>query len=81
MRFWQLVPFDEATDGSRLHFNTATISSYFHDGSAPTLNLAARQMGFAQLNSTLTDSQVDSIVAFQRTPTGLLRDRPVGEPP
>ena len=58
--------------------NVAMTAPYFHDGSAATLQIAVRQMGFAQLNSTLTDSQVESIVAFLRTLTGLYDGRPVG---
>jgi cytochrome c peroxidase len=60
--------------------NVATTPPYFHDGSAPTLQLAVRRMGIAQLNSTLTDSQVDSIVAFLRTLTGLYQGKPVAGP-
>jgi len=58
--------------------NVATTAPYFHDGSAPTLQAAVRAMGRAQLNSTLTDTQVDSIVAFLRTLTGEYRGKPVG---
>jgi cytochrome c peroxidase len=58
--------------------NVATTPPYFHDGSAPTLEIAVRQMGIAQLNSTLTDHQVASIVAFLRTLTGLYDGKPVG---
>ncbi|HEY6925523.1 MAG TPA: cytochrome c peroxidase [Steroidobacteraceae bacterium] len=59
--------------------NVATTGPYFHDGSAPTLQAAVRAMGRAQLNSTLTDAQVDSIVAFLHTLTGVYRGKPVGE--
>jgi cytochrome c peroxidase len=58
--------------------NVATTPPYFHDGSAPTLDVAVRQMGFAQLNSMLTDSQVQAIVAFLGTLTGLHDGKPVG---
>jgi cytochrome c peroxidase len=58
--------------------NVATTAPYFHDGSAPTLQVAVRRMGFSQLNSTLTDSQVESIVSFLRTLTGLYNGKPVG---
>jgi hypothetical protein len=37
-------------------------------------------MADAQLNSTLTDQQVDDIVAFLRTLTGTYHGRLVGEP-
>jgi cytochrome c peroxidase len=58
--------------------NVATTAPYFHDGSAPTLQVAVRAMARAQLNSTLTDTEVDSIVAFLRTLTGVYRGKPVG---
>jgi cytochrome c peroxidase len=58
--------------------NVATTPPYFHDGSASTLDIAVRQMAFAQLNSTLTDGQVQSLVAFLRTLTGLHDGKPVG---
>ena len=57
--------------------NVATTPPYFHDGSASTLDIAVRQMGFAQLNSTLTDAQVQAVVAFLRTLTGLHDGKPV----
>jgi cytochrome c peroxidase len=50
--------------------NIATTPPYFHDGSAATLADAVRKMGAAQLDQTLTDQQVDAIVAFLRTLTG-----------
>jgi cytochrome c peroxidase len=58
--------------------NVATTPPYFHDGSAPTLQVAVRQMGLAQLNSILTDGQVESIVSFLQTLTGLYDGKPVG---
>ena len=57
--------------------NVAATAPYFHDGSAATLNEAVRQMGLAQLDRVLTDSQVGSIVAFLGTLTGTYRDRSV----
>ena len=57
--------------------NVATTAPYFHDGSAATLNEAVRQMGLAQLDRVLTDSQIDSIVAFLRTLTGAYQGRSV----
>jgi cytochrome c peroxidase len=60
--------------------NVATTAPYFHDGSAPSLDEAVRKMAAAQLNSTLTDQQVDEIVAYLRTLTGTYRGRSVGEP-
>jgi cytochrome c peroxidase len=61
--------------------NVATTAPYFHDGSAQTLDDAVRKMGLAQLNSTLTDQQVNAIVAYLRTLTGNYRGTPVGTPP
>jgi cytochrome c peroxidase len=57
--------------------NVATRASYFHDGSAPSLGEAVRKMSAAQLDQTLTDQQVDAIVAFLRTLTGTYRGVPV----
>jgi cytochrome c peroxidase len=57
--------------------NVAATAPYFHDGSAETLNEAVRQMGLAQLDRVLTDSQVGSIVAFIGTLTGTYRGRSV----
>lgn len=61
--------------------NVATTAPYFHDGSAQTLDDAVRKMGLAQLNSTLTDQQVNAIVAYLRTLTGNYRGTRVGTPP
>jgi len=58
--------------------NVATTAPYFHDGSAPTLQVAVRKMGLAQLNTTLTDEQIEAIVDFLRTLTGTYRGSPVG---
>ena len=61
--------------------NVATTPPYFHDGSAATLDEAVRKMGMAQLNSALTDEQVNAIVAYLRTLTGKYRGVPVGGEP
>lgn len=61
--------------------NVATTPPYFHDGSAQTLDDAVRKMGLAQLNSTLTDHEVKSIVAYLQTLTGNYRGAPVGASP
>jgi cytochrome c peroxidase len=61
--------------------NVAVTAPYFHDGSAPTLDDAVRKMGYAQLNSTLTDQQVNAIVAYLQTLTGNYRGAPVGASP
>jgi cytochrome c peroxidase len=60
--------------------NIATTAPYFHDGSARSLDEAVRKMARAQLNSTLTDPQVDAIVAFLQSLTGTYHGRPVEEP-
>jgi len=57
--------------------NVATTPPYFHDGSASTLQEAVHQMGFAQLDQTLSDQQVEAIVAFLNTLTGTYRGSPV----
>ena len=58
--------------------NVATTPPYFHDGSAPTLQVAVRKMGLAQLNTTLTDEQIEAVVAYLHTLTGMYRGTPVG---
>jgi cytochrome c peroxidase len=50
--------------------NVATLAPYFHDGSAPTLDDAIRKMAAAQLDQTLSDQQVEAIIAFLDTLTG-----------
>jgi cytochrome c peroxidase len=57
--------------------NVAVTAPYFHDGSAATLNDAVRQMGIAQLDRILTDSQIASIAAFLNTLTGTYQGRSV----
>jgi cytochrome c peroxidase len=57
--------------------NVATRSSYFHDGSASTLDEAVRRMGLAQLNLTLSSQEIKEVVAFLRTLTGNYRGVPV----
>jgi cytochrome c peroxidase len=57
--------------------NVATTPPYFHDGSAPTLGDAVRKMAAAQLDRTLSDEQVEAIVAFLQTLTGTYRGAPV----
>ncbi len=61
--------------------NVATTAPYFHDGSSPSLSDAVRKMADAQLNRSLSDQQVDKIVAFLRTLTGNYRGVPVMAPP
>jgi cytochrome c peroxidase len=57
--------------------NVAATSPYFHDGSEPNLGDAVRKMAAAQLDRTLSNQQVDSIVAFLRTLTGSYRGRTI----
>jgi len=57
--------------------NVATTPPYFHDGSAPTLHEAVREMATAQLDQTLSDQQIEPIVAFLQTLTGTYRGAPV----
>jgi cytochrome c peroxidase len=61
--------------------NVAVTPPYFHDGRVATLDDAVRRMGKAQLNQTLSDQQVDAIVAFLKTLTGNYRGRPLTAPP
>jgi cytochrome c peroxidase len=60
--------------------NVATTAPYFHDGSAATLDEAVRKMADAQLDLTLTEPQVDAIVAYLHSLTGTYNGRLVGEP-
>jgi cytochrome c peroxidase len=57
--------------------NVATTPPYFHDCSAATLEEAVRKMAAAQLDRTLSDQQVDSLVAFLKTLTGTYRGKAV----
>jgi cytochrome c peroxidase len=61
--------------------NVATTPPYFHDGSAPTLQEAVRKMANAQLDRTLSDQQIEAIVAFLQTLTGTYRGTPVTAAP
>jgi cytochrome c peroxidase len=60
--------------------NVATTAPYFHDGSTPSLDEAVRKMATAQLDLTLTDQQVEDIVAFLQSLTGIYHSRLVEEP-
>ena len=57
--------------------NVAVTPPYFHDGSAATLPKAVKEMGYAQLDRTLTDDQTEAIVAFLNTLTGTYLGKPV----
>jgi cytochrome c peroxidase len=60
--------------------NVAITGPYFHDGSAPTLAIAVRKMGYVQLNRKLSDEQVKAIVAFLDTLTGVYRGKTLTAP-
>lgn len=61
--------------------NIAATAPYFHDGSAATLEDAVRRMARAQLNASLSDEEVDRLVAFLGTLTGEYRGVPVRPAP
>jgi cytochrome c peroxidase len=61
--------------------NVAATAPYFHDGSAATLQEAVRRMARAQLDRTLTDPQIESIVGFLQTLTGNYHGSPVSGAP
>jgi cytochrome c peroxidase len=51
--------------------NVAETAPYFHDGSAATLDEAVAIMGSYQLGRELTRDEIDSLVAFLKTLTGM----------
>ena len=65
-------------DGDRMMFkvptlrNVAKTAPYFHDGSAPTLDVAVRKMGKHQLGLALSEQEVASVVAWLGSLTGEL---------
>lgn len=60
--------------------NIAATAPYFHDGSAPTLEVAILRMAYAQLDRKLTRDEVDLVAAYLRTLTGTYRGKPVRTP-
>lgn len=50
--------------------NVSMTAPYFHDGSVPDLRTAARIMARVQLGRTLTDAELDELVAFLRALAG-----------
>lgn len=50
--------------------NVALTAPYFHNGSVATLDEAVRVMAKTQLNKTLSDNEVNDIVAFLNSLTG-----------
>ena len=61
--------------------NVAVLAPYFSDGSARTLQDAIRRMARAQLDQTVTDKQIDTIVAFLKTLTGTYHGSLLRAPP
>lgn len=57
--------------------NVALTAPYFHNGSVQTLDEAVRVMAKLQLNKTLSDTQVDDIVAFLNAITGEFPEQPL----
>ena len=55
--------------------NVALTGPWFHDGSATTLVEAVRTMALIQLDTELTEAQVDEIVAFLRALSDPALDR------
>jgi cytochrome c peroxidase len=51
--------------------NIALTAPYFHNGSVPTLDEAVRVMAKVQLNTELANDQVQDVVAFLKTLTGM----------
>ena len=52
--------------------NVVMTPPYFHDGSVPTLRAAVRIMGKVQLGQTLSEDQIEHILAFLGSLTGPL---------
>ncbi len=60
--------------------NVARTAPYFHDGSVQDLPTAVRLMGWHQLATKLSDSDVNDIVAFLQTLTGELPSSYISRP-
>jgi cytochrome c peroxidase len=58
--------------------NVAVTGPYFHDGRAPTLEVAVNTMARVQLGRALQPEEIDLIVQFLNTLTGRYRGRSVG---
>ena len=61
--------------------NVAVLAPYFSDGSAPMLQDAVRRMARAQLDQSVTNQQIDAIVAFLKTLTGTFHGVLLRAPP
>jgi cytochrome c peroxidase len=57
--------------------NVGVTAPYFHDGRAASLEEAVEAMGRSQLGRSLTEQEIDLIVAFLRTLTGEYQGRPL----
>lgn len=57
--------------------NIALTAPYFHNGAVRTLDEAVRVMAKVQLNKTLSDAQVEDIVAFLNGLTGEFPEQPM----
>ncbi|HEV8244791.1 MAG TPA: cytochrome c peroxidase [Polyangiaceae bacterium] len=57
--------------------NVALTAPYFHDGSAPTLDVAVKVMARYQLGRELSDDDVRAIVSFLGSLTGEYRGKPL----
>jgi cytochrome c peroxidase len=55
--------------------NIAVMAPYFHDGSVSSLATAVSEMGYAQLDRTLSGHQISAIVAFLGSLTGSYKGR------
>jgi cytochrome c peroxidase len=60
--------------------NVEKTAPYLHDGSIPDLPAMVRLMARHQLGKTLTDAEVDDVVAFLRSLTGELPQRYITAP-
>jgi cytochrome c peroxidase len=60
--------------------NVALTPPYFHDGSAPTLELAVAEMGYVQLGQRLGENEVTLLVTFLKTLTGVPAQPPRRSP-
>jgi cytochrome c peroxidase len=61
--------------------NVAVTAPYFHDGSAANLPDAVRRMGYAQLDRRLSDDQINLIVAFLQSLTGVYHGKTLSPTP
>lgn len=57
--------------------NIALTAPYFHNGSVKTLDEAVKVMAKTQLNQTLSDKQVEDVVAFLNGLTGEFPEQPL----